>query len=69
MKEVVEGRGIVIGYSNDLGMEVNINCTDPSGKPMVRLSDTLFFYKYAMAQGLLGRTVRTQSTLHDWLAD
>ena len=33
--EVVESKGIVIGYSNDLGMEVNINCTDPSGQHMV----------------------------------
>ena len=35
VRDVVQNNGIVIGYSNDLGMEVNINCTLPNGDKLV----------------------------------
>ena len=37
ISDVVNQKGIVIGYSNDLGMEVNINCTFPNGERMVEM--------------------------------
>ena len=35
VSNVENNHGIVIGYSNDLGMEVNINCTLPNGDKTV----------------------------------
>ena len=35
IQDVVESKGILIGYSNDLDMEVNLNCTLPTGDKTV----------------------------------
>ena len=35
IRDVVKSKGIVIGYSNDLEMEVNLNCTLPNGDKTV----------------------------------
>ena len=37
ISSVINNQGIVIGYSNDMEMEVNINCTFPNGDRTVEL--------------------------------
>ena len=35
IRDVVQSKGIVIGYSNDIDMEVNLNCSLPNGDKTV----------------------------------
>ena len=71
--EVVESKGVVIGYSNDLGMEVNINCTDPTGQPMVRPRLIFAGKKHrqikSFSLGVLCGEIRAEPAIHDRMVD
>ena len=37
--EVVERKAIVVSYSNEVGWEVQINCSDPAGNLLVKYDE------------------------------